>query len=479
MNLDPEYIRQNLNEIGIKEAKAILRECINNSNNSHLRKQALRVYSSIEKGKEFKFFEQLFLSDEDPTLRLLTGQILKESYLSNKKIISLLDFILNNENYIDLKFQALEILKTINTKKANKIIKDYIRKVIKLNFDGETESVLKGIIRLDDSSSISESILEIYHNILLYDHYTKTCGYTVILRNSLITLLNCEGMGLKSILDIPGFDKLVNLEYLYLQKNELSKIQNLEHLKYLKILNLGNNNIEKIENLDSLRNLEELILSNNKIIKIENLNLKNLKKLSIDRNYITDIRNLEGLNTLESLNLSNNNISEIAELKKLNKLKYLTLSHNKINKINGLQNLHNLIMLQLNDNYIIEISGLESQINLKVLNLTNNRIEKIKNLDKLENLKKLELSNNRIQYIQGLSNLKKLQELFLDKNQIKSLEGIDGLISLIILFLENNQISEFQLKQIESLRNLNFLFLNENPLNAKSTELYKKLSRLP
>ena len=81
--------------------------------------------------------------------------------------------------------------------------------------------------------------------------------------------------------------------------------------------------------------------------------------------------------------------------------------------------------------------------------------------------------------MEGLDCLNNLQELFLDKNHITILEGLDNLESLIILFLEKNFISEYRLSLTEHLKNLNFIFLNENPLTPESRKNYSKKTRFP
>ena len=78
-----------------------------------------------------------------------------------------------------------------------------------------------------------------------------------------------------------------------------------------------------------------------------------------------------------------------------------------------------------------------------------------------------------------MENLKNLQELFIDKNHIKQMEGINNLESLIILFLEKNHIKEFNMSYVDNLKNLNFIFLNENPLTPESWEIYQKRTRFP
>jgi len=479
MDLNPDYIKKNLEQIGKKTARDILKEWIVNSDNISLRETALDLYSSMDEGKEFKFFEQLFLSDEGFEIRVLSGNILRDYYFYHKKFVSLLEFTLNDVNNMDQKFFAVETLNLIDTKKARKIIKDYLKKAIKLSFKKKIYEFPGEIFNSNYDTPIPRSILEVCFNLILYDYYVNSCGYNVTLREGLIILLNCEGGKLDDISEIPAFIKLVKLEHLQLQRNNIQNIRGLSHLTQLKTLNLSQNQIKKIENLDDLNNLQEISFSSNKIRKIENLDIRSLKKVSLDRNLITEITNLDSLSNLELLNLSDNTISRLENLENLCKLKTLNLSLNRIEKISGLENLENLIKLHLNDNRISQISGLKKLVRLKVLSLSNNIIENIDNLDNLTELNKLEISNNKIETFDGLENLKNLQELFIDKNHVKQMEGINNLESLIILFLENNDIKDFKLSHIDNLKNLNFIFLNQNPLTPESWEVYQKRTRFP
>ncbi|XP_066144544.1 dynein axonemal assembly factor 11 [Euwallacea fornicatus] len=61
------------------------------------------------------------------------------------------------------------------------------------------------------------------------------------------------------------------LQILYLQANQISKIENLNKLKELQYLNLAINNIEKIENLERCESLEKLDLTLNFIGDLESV----------------------------------------------------------------------------------------------------------------------------------------------------------------------------------------------------------------
>ncbi|MFX1449429.1 MAG: leucine-rich repeat protein, partial [Promethearchaeota archaeon] len=70
-------------------------------------------------------------------------------------------------------------------------------------------------------------------------------------------------------------------------RNQISKIEGLDHLSKLKFLSLYENKITNIEGLEKLCRLEELILFGNPIKDIGGLeNLSKLKSLSLDTHIL-------------------------------------------------------------------------------------------------------------------------------------------------------------------------------------------------
>ena len=153
---------------------------------------------------------------------------------------------------------------------------------------------------------------------------------------------------------------LENLTHLYLNDNNIKRIEGLENLKNLEYLDLSSNHIEKIEGLERLTNLEELHFEGNKIKRIEGLdNLINLRTLSFGDPYhytigndIEVIENLDTLTKLDSLELGLNKITEIFGLEKLIYLVYLGLSCNQILEIKGLN--HNPMLTHIDPLHIPE-----------------------------------------------------------------------------------------------------------------------------
>ncbi|MFX0020929.1 MAG: leucine-rich repeat protein [Candidatus Hermodarchaeota archaeon] len=480
MELKPDSIKENLDQIGKKEGLALLREWIDSSTNPIMRQRALVNYGIIDDGNNFKFFEHLFLSDEDIKLRLIAGQLLKDKYLHHKKLLPLLKYTLHRLDNVELQVFAIITLNSIENVKARKLLVEYLRESIKKEFESKIREFPKEIFDYNYSEAIPEVYLDICINIILYTYYTKKCGYHVSLKKGRICYLNCESSSLVKISEIKSINRLKGLEHLHLHRNNLISLEGVQNLKKLRTLDVSDNKLEKIEYLEELDQLEELNLSNNRIQKIEGINsLCNLKKLLLNQNSIDNIENLNNLINLEILELTRNKIEIIFNLDRLIDLQKLNLSFNRIEKISGLQNLQNLTWLYLNGNKITRIKGLDLLEKLKGLYLSNNTIEKIESLENLLNLKKLELSYNQIGKIEGLQNLSNLQELYLDNNELKKVENLEKLQSLIMLHLGRNHISEFRRESVEDLKNLNFIFLNENPLDQKSLEEYHKRLKFP
>lgn len=114
------------------------------------------------------------------------------------------------------------------------------------------------------------------------------------------------------------------LKYLYLDNNNISRIDGLETNKSLRVLSLTANQIQKIENLPNLW-LEELNLSANQLTKIEGLEtLPVLRSLDLSKNQITKLKGLETIESLKSLNMSLNTISKINQLRYIKNLPLLT-----------------------------------------------------------------------------------------------------------------------------------------------------------
>ncbi|KAK2645583.1 hypothetical protein Ddye_020778 [Dipteronia dyeriana] len=170
-------------------------------------------------------------------------------------------------------------------------------------------------------------------------------------------LLNFD-VSFNEITSLHGLSKVSNtLKELYVSKNEVPKIEEIDDFHDLGILELGSNRLRVMENLQNLSNLEELWLGRNRIKAVDLCGLKCIKKISLQSNRLTSMKGFEDCVALEELYLSHNGISKMEGLSTLVNLKVLDVSSNKLTSVDDIQSLPRLEDLWLNDN---QIESLES-----------------------------------------------------------------------------------------------------------------------
>lgn len=176
-----------------------------------------------------------------------------------------------------------------------------------------------------------------------------------------------------------------------------------------------------------LKDIEGLLLDNNPNLNLTNKinNFKKLKVLGLQQTSINDYNFIESLLALESIDISGNYLHQYPkELCSLVNLLYLDIStYNKFNKIPScIKNNKKLRVLRAHFNNIVHIPeeiGLLKD--LEQLILGGNNIYEIPNtIYHLKNLKELDLFKNNIKKIDlmKLSKLKDLDEIFLSENPI-------------------------------------------------------------
>ena len=178
------------------------------------------------------------------------------------------------------------------------------------------------------------------------------------------------------------FEKLTNLEKLYLNSNQLKIISiEFQHLCNLKELDLSFNLIYSISNNSFEKNdhLRMLYLNNNNITNVNIFNsLKNLKHLRLQSNNISNInRAFKNIVQIEAINLSKNTITTLKsfDFEDLHKLVFLDLSNNLISEIkaNAFKGTCSINYFQFSNNLInFEYSNCKSKTYIE--NIKNNII---------------------------------------------------------------------------------------------------------
>ncbi len=291
-----------------------------------------------------------------------------------------------------------------------------------------------------------------------------------------------EYINYPAIKNISGLNNLTNLKKLSLHGQDITKISNLENLINLEYLDLGSNLIRKIQELDNLKKLRYLDLNGK--------NLRRINKKGTDsedkRKRIEQIEGLESLENLEVLNLSRNRIEKIENLEQLKKLKNINLAENIMNAFQGLENLRDLEIIKLNDQNILSSDLKRKKIdlsrfkNLKEAYLTDNNIYKIDDIP--QNVKILHVQRNAFTSISDIDpskNLVNLRELNASNNKIKSLDGqeINHMKNLETLYLNNDRIRvNNALSNVKGLRLPKLIILK---MNQHQLERIEGLDYLP
>jgi Leucine-rich repeat (LRR) protein len=139
----------------------------------------------------------------------------------------------------------------------------------------------------------------------------------------------------------PNYDGqiLPSLEILHLAYNGISDLVGLQigRLSSLKALFLQGNELTKIEGLEGLRDLRELVLDKNKIKSISENSFvdqaQRLVELHIEENRLRDLNNIEILQNLQKVYAANNKITEFTDIEpltELNNIQEISLINNPV-----------------------------------------------------------------------------------------------------------------------------------------------------
>ena len=193
---------------------------------------------------------------------------------------------------------------------------------------------------------------------------------------------------------------------------DMARLQNL-HLTEIE------HNIRSLRGLEHAMNLEFLVIDRSEVSDLTPLaGLENLEFLSIVRSQVSDLTPLAGLENLPVLKLFGNHISDLTPLAGLIGLRELHLQNNLISDLTPLANLQNLRVLRLQGNHISDVSPLAGLTGLQELILKGNAISDFTPLVSLTNLQTLHIYPNPIplgnQFI-GIdaSHLKEAEEYFI------------------------------------------------------------------
>ncbi|XP_070568544.1 serine-rich adhesin for platelets-like isoform X2 [Ptychodera flava] len=194
----------------------------------------------------------------------------------------------------------------------------------------------------------------------------------------------------------------------------------------------GLKRIERSQSTSSEQHCTTLILDKNAVSKIENLECyESLQQLSISNNRLVRMNGVARLHTLRVLNLPNNSIQSIEGLRELFDLEWLNLSGNSIKNIENLSTNLRLRHLDLSDNSIATISDISNLSNLKTLLLHGNILTSLRSIPAYfpTGIEILSLAENEItdlNEVSYVSCLLSLQQLSIMNNPCVLMTNADG-----------------------------------------------------
>lgn len=282
--------------------------------------------------------------------------------------------------------------------------------------------------------------------------------------------LNLAGKGIK---DLTGLELFAgkNIEWIYLDWNEIQDISVLSRFTSLTKISASQNQITDLSSLSKLTKLKTLTITDNQVSSLEPLaNVIQLEYLYIDNNQITNLTALSNLTNLQVLSVSGNKISDIRSVLQLPNLNFLDVSRNQVTNLKGITKNNTLTNLNINYNQLTTLQGIENFTNLEVLSVSNNQITDITGIENLKKLYNLNLNANQITDITKLQNMTELQYVYLDGNHIIYVQVIENLSNLEKVTLYN-QTYEFvvteKYEQEDLQVNLTDYFMKLKDANSK------------
>ena len=223
--------------------------------------------------------------------------------------------------------------------------------------------------------------------------------------------------------------KDVNLEKCV--RNRAQKLEGeltVEDVKYVERLYCDEKGVVVIDGLEKITNLNYLSLKRNDIEDFSLLkDLRLLKTLYIDGNVNVDLETIGKLNNLEDLSVESCDLTELGSITKLVGLRDLNIAANNMETIEEVKNLTGLVWLTVNLNPLKSLNGIDKLTKLEGLSAGSSQLKTIEEVKNLTSLKSLFISTNYLENddLPVLLNLEKLEKLNIRENCITDFSVID------------------------------------------------------
>lgn len=182
---------------------------------------------------------------------------------------------------------------------------------------------------------------------------------------------------MNKIKTVPNLSAITNLQYLFLNYNQLSNANFVANNTNILQIQLFYNNLTSFPEIPGATKLQKLFLSGNQISWISGLQ------------YLTGLENLQlGVNRFDSL----------PDFSKNPKLNELHCDRNRLKRLNGVEKLPALKVIYCWGNQITDLSNLNNNTTLEELYAEDNLLTTLPNLSNKASLRKLSVINNKLTF---------------------------------------------------------------------------------
>ena len=380
------------------------------------------------------------------------------------------------------------------------LIKKNLYSIDNNNIDNNNNLYHSNIIYLN-SNKITE--IKNFNNFIYLSELFLQNNKIQLIENLPLTLIKID-LSNNYITNIDFINKNINLEFINVEINFISKINTLFNLKKLKEIHCANNLIDdftedEFTSMKNFINLEKFDFSGNGIIYTqENIRIKIIYNcpslIQLNKKIITEKEkkdanyHFNGKLTIEILEKRVKEQSVIEDNINFNSLIYLDLSGLNLKDeilMFDRKKYPNLKKLNLSKNFFttLEIFGFLPELNELDLNCNSfnelvpkKYIKIFKSRFNFSNLKILDISNNKLENINGIQNMVKLRKINLKDNFITKLDSLDKLNDLYNINISNNKLRSCDKSNLGILPSLKIFLCDNNFL--KSINCFEKYNSL-
>ncbi|GAL84845.1 LRR-like protein [Sporocytophaga myxococcoides] len=292
-------------------------------------------------------------------------------------------------------------------------------------------------------------------------------------RNVLLSRYPSVMLGNK--LNIPAANNF--LFDLILTNANISDLTGIENFRSVFKIDASNNKIKTVPNLSAIANLEYIYLNYN---QITNANFvignTNLLQIQLYYNQLTSFPELPNATKLQKLFLSGNQLSWISGLQYLTSLENIQFGVNRFDSLPDFSKNTKLIEFHCDRNRLKNLNGIEKLPGLKIIYCWGNQLKNLSELNNNTTLEELYAEDNLLTSLPDVSNKPSLRKLSVINNKLTfkdllPLTQLNGFPNFT--YAPQDSIGEGFERTVRFLESINFMVNDDEALSGNRYSWYK------